>query len=170
MSQGPEPRRNRRASAYRGSGPGSGQGGQSSSGPGYGYRPPGERPSSQRPPASRTRGPGPPRSSRPAGPIRRYFPWVAGTLALLISGLLGYVLWTLKDLPDPGQAVASSRSIIVYDRKGREIQQISAEGAYHHDVTLSEISSEGGGWLLPQDAPKVREAAQTLLRERTERR
>ena len=38
------------------------------------------------------------------------------------------------------------------------------------DVTLSEISSEGGGWLLPQDAPKVREAAQTLLRERTERR
>jgi hypothetical protein len=38
------------------------------------------------------------------------------------------------------------------------------------DVTLSEISSEGGGWLLPQDAPRVREAAQTLLRERTERR
>jgi hypothetical protein len=38
------------------------------------------------------------------------------------------------------------------------------------DVTLSEISSEGGGWLLPQDAPKVREAAQALLRERAERR
>jgi len=37
------------------------------------------------------------------------------------------------------------------------------------DVTLSEISSEGGGWLLPQDAPKVREAAQALLGERTER-
>jgi hypothetical protein len=38
------------------------------------------------------------------------------------------------------------------------------------DVTLSEISSEGGGWLLPQDAPRVREAAQSLLRERAERR
>jgi hypothetical protein len=38
------------------------------------------------------------------------------------------------------------------------------------DVTLSEISSEGGGWLLPQDAPRVREAAQALLRERAERR
>lgn len=38
------------------------------------------------------------------------------------------------------------------------------------DVTLSEISSKGGGWLLPQDAPKVREAAQALLRERAERR
>jgi hypothetical protein len=38
------------------------------------------------------------------------------------------------------------------------------------DVTLSEINSEGGGWLLPQDAPRVREAAQALLRERAERR
>ena len=37
------------------------------------------------------------------------------------------------------------------------------------DVTLSEISSEGG-WLLPEDAPRVREVAQTLLRERGERR
>jgi hypothetical protein len=37
------------------------------------------------------------------------------------------------------------------------------------DVTLSEIGSEGGGWLLPEDAPRVREAAQTLLRERGER-
>jgi hypothetical protein len=30
------------------------------------------------------------------------------------------------------------------------------------EVTLSEISSEGGGWLLPEDAPRVREAAQKL--------
>lgn len=37
------------------------------------------------------------------------------------------------------------------------------------DVTLSEISSEGGGWLLPEDAPRVREAALELLGERGER-
>jgi hypothetical protein len=37
------------------------------------------------------------------------------------------------------------------------------------DVTLSEISSEGGGWLLPEDAPRVREAALALLGERGER-
>ena len=30
------------------------------------------------------------------------------------------------------------------------------------DVTLSEISSEAGGWLLPEDAPLVREAARSL--------
>ena len=38
------------------------------------------------------------------------------------------------------------------------------------DVTLSEISSEGGGWLLPDDAPRVREVVRTLLSERSERR
>jgi hypothetical protein len=38
------------------------------------------------------------------------------------------------------------------------------------DVTLSEISSEGGGWLLPEDAPRVREASLVLLSERSERR
>jgi hypothetical protein len=38
------------------------------------------------------------------------------------------------------------------------------------DMTLLEISSEGGGWLLPEDAPRVREAAQALLSERSERR
>lgn len=37
------------------------------------------------------------------------------------------------------------------------------------DVTLSEINAEGGGWLLPEDAPRVREAAQALLGERDER-
>jgi hypothetical protein len=37
------------------------------------------------------------------------------------------------------------------------------------DVTLSEISSEGGGWLLPEDVPQVREVAAALLRERSER-
>ena len=38
------------------------------------------------------------------------------------------------------------------------------------DVTLSEISSEGGGWLLPEDAPRVREESERLLRERGDRR
>src|ERR1043166_1994428 len=37
------------------------------------------------------------------------------------------------------------------------------------ELTLSEISSEGGGWLLPEDAPRVREVALSLLDERRER-
>ncbi len=38
------------------------------------------------------------------------------------------------------------------------------------EITLSEISSTSGGWLLPEDAPRVREAAQALLLKRSERR
>ncbi|HEX8557996.1 MAG TPA: hypothetical protein VF668_07850 [Pyrinomonadaceae bacterium] len=49
--------------------------------------------------------------------------------------------------------------VALYEAQGKSI-----------DVTLSEISSEAGGWLLPQDAPRVREAAQALLRERADRR
>jgi hypothetical protein len=33
------------------------------------------------------------------------------------------------------------------------------------EVTLSEISSEGGGWLLPEDAPKVRDLAESLAHD-----
>ena len=38
------------------------------------------------------------------------------------------------------------------------------------EVTLSEISSEGGGWLTPEDASRVREAARSLLGERSGRK
>ncbi len=38
------------------------------------------------------------------------------------------------------------------------------------DVTLSEISTEAGGWLLPEDMPRVRETAHALLNKRSERR
>ena len=38
------------------------------------------------------------------------------------------------------------------------------------DVTLSEISAEAGGWLLPEVMPRVREAAHALLNKRSERR
>ena len=37
------------------------------------------------------------------------------------------------------------------------------------DATLAEISSEGGGWLLPEDAPKVREEVEKLMHARSER-
>lgn len=37
------------------------------------------------------------------------------------------------------------------------------------DVTLSEVSKEGGGWLLPEDAPRVRAAAELMLAERERR-
>jgi membrane peptidoglycan carboxypeptidase len=58
---------------------------------------------------------------------------------VLVSGLVGYVLWTLKDLPDPGQQAAFGRSIMIYDKKGREIQQVNSQGQYYHDVRLAQM-------------------------------
>lgn len=37
------------------------------------------------------------------------------------------------------------------------------------EITLSEISAEGGGWLLPEDAPRVRAAAELMLAQRERR-
>jgi hypothetical protein len=37
------------------------------------------------------------------------------------------------------------------------------------EITLAEISAEGGGWLLPEDAPRVRAAAELMLAERERR-
>jgi penicillin-binding protein 2D len=140
MSQSRNPRRTRRASAYEPPSPGyRATGGGSSPGPQYGYRPPPQPPPGQKPrgggkpPGGRPPGSG---GRRPASRFRRWFPWLAGGLALLISGLVGYVLLTLKDLPDPGQQAAFARSIVIYDRKGREIQQVNQQGQYYHDVRL----------------------------------
>lgn len=36
------------------------------------------------------------------------------------------------------------------------------------DITLAEISTDAAGWLLPEDAPRVRERAQSLLLARSE--
>ena len=37
------------------------------------------------------------------------------------------------------------------------------------DVTLAEISAEAGGYLLAEDAPKVRELAESLARQRSQK-
>jgi len=51
--------------------------------------------------------------------------WGKATIAVvaLIVILGGYVLYTLRDLPDPGQQDVLANTITVYDRKGREIEQ-----------------------------------------------
>lgn len=55
-------------------------------------------------------------------------------------------------------AEAAETCVALFEAQGKSV-----------DVTLSEISSEGGGWLLPEDAPRVREAALELLGKRCER-
>jgi membrane peptidoglycan carboxypeptidase len=71
--------------------------------------------------------------------FRRYLPWISLLLVLMVSGVLGYVLWTIRDTPDPGQTPSLSRTVIVYDRKGRVIEQRNSDGQFSQTLHLSQM-------------------------------
>jgi len=66
---------------------------------------------------------------------------IAGLVLLVILG--GYIAYTLRDLPDPGQQDVLANTITVYDRKGREIEQRNPQGQYHKVLTLREMGTYG---------------------------
>src|SRR5919201_3124442 len=80
------------------------------------------------------------KTSRPL-PDWMYTRWAAVAIVIvLLAGLTtGYVAWTLGDMPDPGQDNVLARSIFVYDRHGKEIEQRNAQGQYHVVLKLSEM-------------------------------
>lgn len=80
---------------------------------------------------------------RPPGRFRRYVGWVALALIVLVSGFIGYVLWTLRELPDPGQQPVLGRSIVVYDGQGREVAQRNSEGQYYEELRLQDMGPYG---------------------------
>jgi membrane peptidoglycan carboxypeptidase len=79
------------------------------------------------------------RRSTPRGWIRRYGPYVALGLVVIMSGILGYVLYTLRDVPDPGKVPALSRTVTVYDRKGRVIETHNDAGEFYVNLKLSQM-------------------------------
>src|SRR5262249_45147480 len=74
------------------------------------------------------------RGGRPPGWIKRWGPWVALGLVVLVSGVLGYVLWTLRDVPDPGKAPTLSRTVTIYDRNGNVIETHNNDGQYYEKI------------------------------------
>ena len=84
---------------------------------------------------------GPPPSGKtpPKGWFRRLGPGIALLLVLLLAGCAGYVGVTLRDVPDPGQVPELGHSIIVYDRKGRQIEQRNAQGQYYQLLKLGDM-------------------------------
>ena len=71
--------------------------------------------------------------------LKRYGPWIALVLVVLVSGMLAYVLFTLRDVPDPGKQPALSRTVTIYDRKGRVIERRNAENQFHVDLKLEDM-------------------------------
>jgi membrane peptidoglycan carboxypeptidase len=58
---------------------------------------------------------------------------------LLTGGALSYVLWTIRDLPDPGQSTILGGSIYVYDRNGRQIELRNSNGQYYQTLQLQQM-------------------------------
>ena len=67
-------------------------------------------------------------------------------------GRAGYVPPEPHPLTDDEVADLSQACVAMFETKGQSI-----------DLTLSELSAEAGGFLLPQDAPRVRAHADALL-------
>ena len=72
----------------------------------------------------------------------------------------------LSDAPPAAQAVPLSPEQIT-DLAETCLALLETQGR-QVEVTLAEIGSEGGGWLLPEDAPRVREESERLLHARRE--
>jgi membrane peptidoglycan carboxypeptidase len=77
--------------------------------------------------------------------LRRRGGWIAMAVILLVAGFAGYVVWTLRDLPDPGRQDVLAGTVSVFDRKGRMIEQRNAKGQYHVVMKLADM-----GNLAPQ--------------------
>jgi penicillin-binding protein 1A len=65
--------------------------------------------------------------------------WIAAALGILLIGTTLYVLWAIKDLPDPSQNVLAAGDVIVLDRNGKLIEDWSPAGHYHVSLGLDQM-------------------------------
>lgn len=65
--------------------------------------------------------------------------WIAGLVGVALLGTTFYVLWAIKDLPDPSQGVLAAGDVIVLDHNGKLIEDWSPAGHYHVTLSLQEM-------------------------------
>ncbi len=69
--------------------------------------------------------------------------YIALAIVVLFAAFTGYVLWTLRDMPDPGKQDVLAGTVTVFDRKGRVIEQRNSNGQYHDIKRLKEMGKYG---------------------------
>jgi membrane peptidoglycan carboxypeptidase len=94
---------------------------------------------SQAPPPYRPRRASLYTTQRPNTRKWRWIGWVTLIAVLLTGGSLGYVFWTVRDLPDPGQSKILGGSIYIYDRTGRQIELRNSNGQYYQILHLDQM-------------------------------
>ena len=58
---------------------------------------------------------------------------------MALLGMTLYVLWAIKDLPDPTQNVLAAGDVLVLDRNGKLIEDWSPAGHYHVTLSIKEM-------------------------------
>jgi len=65
--------------------------------------------------------------------------WIAALVGIFLVASTLYVLWAIKDLPDPSQNVLAAGDVVVLDRNGKLIEDWSPAGHYHVTLTLQQM-------------------------------
>ena len=86
------------------------------------------------------------RGLQPALALRR-FPkwlwakraWLAAVIAFVFIFATAYVVWAVRDLPDPNQNVLAAGDVVVLDRHGRLIEDWNPAGHYHINLRLDQM-------------------------------
>src|SRR5438309_2097618 len=65
--------------------------------------------------------------------------WIAALVGVFLIASTLYVLWAIKDLPDPSQNVLAAGDVVVLDRNGKLIEDWSPAGHYHITLTLQQM-------------------------------
>ena len=75
--------------------------------------------------------------------LRRRGGWLLLGLVALLVAFGGYVVWTLRDLPDPGKEDVLAHSITIFDRHNQVIELRDAKGQFHQPLKVSEMGRYG---------------------------
>ena len=65
--------------------------------------------------------------------------WVAAGIGVLFIMSTLYVLWAVKELPDPTQNVLAAGDVVVLDRTGKLIEDWNPAGHYHINLSLQDM-------------------------------
>lgn len=64
---------------------------------------------------------------------------ISAAVAVVFGLSTVYVLWAIKDLPDPNVDVLAAGDVVVLDRNGQLIEDYSPAGHYHVDLALDQM-------------------------------
>jgi penicillin-binding protein 1A len=64
---------------------------------------------------------------------------ISAAVALIFAAATLYVVWAIKDLPNPNIDVLAAGDIVMLDRTGQVIEDWSPAGHYHVNLTLAEM-------------------------------